>query len=142
MKKLGTDDKGVKKLEIDAAHRIVTGAGTVLDGKKGDAGATRYQLENVVMDFRKCTDEDIMALCGREVLTWIQGQWNKAQAKDRFAAGKWERIWDVKSEMIDVERRSRAIDPFTAAMAGMGTFSAEQLATLQKALADAAKAKK
>lgn len=142
MKKLTDTDKSVRTLEVDANHRIVTGSGTVRDGKKTDAHAPRYQLSNVVMDFRKCTDEDLLSLCGREVLTWIQGQWNKAQAKDRHTPAKWERVWDVKSEMIDVERKARApIDPFAAAMAGMSAFTPEQLAALAKALAEQQKGK-
>lgn len=134
MKKLSKDEQGVKTLTVDAAAMTVVCQGTVLDGEKGKADSVRYQLSNIVLDFSGVSEEELLRLCGREVLTWVQGQWNKSQQAARFKPDLWERVWNVKAEVIDATRKARTVDPFAAAMAGATSFTPEQKAALLKAL--------
>lgn len=133
MKKLGVDEQAKRVQTVRDGNKVVDVVCFVKD--EGRDSKVRYQMA-FALDFSGASQAELVDLAATTCRIAIQDEWRRSQAKDRFNGALWEKTWNVKSEIIDATRKPRTIDPFAAAMAGLSTFSPEQVAALVKALAE------
>ncbi len=105
MRKLTKDESSNKTTTVDVAKKITTVTHTVKPDEKSPA---RYELI-WIMDFSKCTEEQILGLASRSATILKQADWRRADDKDRMNANKWHNVtFDVAEEMSG---RRKAADP-------------------------------
>lgn len=139
MKKLGSDEQAKRVQVVRDGDKIVDVTCFVKD--EGRDSKTRYQM-SFALDFSGCSAAEIIDLAATSCRISIQDDWRRSQSSQRFKSELWERTWSVKRDIVDAVRTRKSIDPFSAAMAGLATFTPEQIVALQTALSAAKTSKK
>jgi len=103
MKQLQKGEAASRTFTPGANNQVTLNACVSRDGDEASLGI-RQQLTGVVLDFSGCSQEEILGLAAKTAWITLQRQWRTADAKTQLDGAAWEKVHDVKKDILDTQR--------------------------------------